>query len=202
MAYSIIMSFIFPNEKDDENQIDIDDLYEANRKKDLKQIAIFNKLLNRIHNKIKIQSRSKLMQKYLWYNVPEYIFGEPVYDNGECISYLVKKLEDNGFEVKYIHPNNLYISWMKWIPSYVRDKFKKDTGKKINERGEILETQEQNNEEEYEDPEQQLLYGGISKEGIQPQKKEYTSTKDYKPQGKLVYDQSLFENLEKKVSFK
>ena len=86
------MSFIFPNEKDDENQIDIDDLYEANRKKDLKQIAIFNKLLNRIHNKIKIQSRSKLMQKYLWYNVPEYIFGEPVYDNGECISYLVKKL--------------------------------------------------------------------------------------------------------------
>lgn len=196
------MSFIFPNEKDDENQIDIDDLYEANRKKDLKQIAIFNKLLNRIHNKIKIQSRSKLMQKYLWYNVPEYIFGEPVYDNGECISYLVKKLEDNGFEVKYIHPNNLYISWMKWIPSYVRDKFKKDTGKKINERGEILETQEQNNEEEYEDPEQQLLYGGISKEGIQPQKKEYTSTKDYKPQGKLVYDQSLFENLEKKVSFK
>lgn len=196
------MSFIFPNEKDDENQIDIDDLYEANRKKDLKQIAIFNKLLNRIHNKIKIQSRSKLMQKYLWYNVPEYIFGEPVYDNGECISYLVKKLEDNGFEVKYIHPNNLYISWMKWIPSYVRDKFKKDTGKKINERGEILETQEQNNEEDYEDPEQQLLYGGISKEGIQPQKKEYTSTKDYKPQGKLVYDQSLFENLEKKVSFK
>ena len=194
MAYSIIMSFIFPNEKDDENQIDIDDLYEANRKKDLKQVAIFNKLLNRIHNKIKIQSRSKLMQKYLWYNVPEYIFGEPVYDNGECISYLVKKLEDNGFEVKYIHPNNLYISWMKWIPSYVRDKFKKDTGKKINERGEILETQEQNNEEDYEDPEQQLLYGGISKEGIQPQKKEYTSTKDYKPQGKLVYDQSLFEN--------
>jgi len=202
VVYSIIMSFIFPNEKDDENQIDIDDLYEANRKKDLKQVAIFNKLLNRIHNKIKIQSRSKLMQKYLWYNVPEYIFGEPVYDNGECISYLVKKLEDNGFQVKYIHPNNLYISWMKWIPSYVRDKFKKDTGKKINERGEIIETYEQNNEEEYEDPEQQLLYGGISKESVQSQKKEYTSTKEYKPQGKLVYDQSLFENLEKKVSFK
>jgi hypothetical protein len=79
--------------------------------------------------------------KYLWYNVPEYIFGEPLYDNGDCISYLVKKLEDNGFEVKYIHPNNLYISWMKFIPSYVRDKFRKDTGKRINERGEIIEQQ-------------------------------------------------------------
>lgn len=195
------MSFIYPNERDDENQIDIDELYEKNRKKDLKQIAIFNKLLNRIHNKIKIQSRHVGSVKHLWYNVPEYIFGEPLYDNGDCISYLVKKLEDNGFEVKYIHPNNLYISWMKFIPSYVRDKFRKDTGKRINERGEIIEQQKHNEVEEEEDPEQQLLYGGISKESVKAPKKEYASTKEYKPQGKLVYDQSLLDNLEKKVSF-
>lgn len=196
------MSFIYPNEREDENQIDIDELYEKNRKKDLKQIAIFTKLLNRIHNKIKIQSRSIGSTKYLWYNVPEYIFGEPLYDNGDCISYLVKKLEDNGFDVKYVHPNNLCVSWMKHIPSYVRDKFRKDTGKRINERGEIIEHQKQEEDEIIEDPEQQLLYGGISKESINTPKKEYTSTREYKPQGKLVYDQSLLDNLEKKVSFK
>jgi hypothetical protein len=197
------MSFIFPNEHSDENQIDIDELYETTRKKDLKQIAIFNKLLNRIHNKIKIQSRAIGGNQYLWYNVPEYIFGEPLYDNGDCISYLVKKLETNGFEVKYIHPNNLYISWMKHIPSYVRDKFRKDTGKKINERGELIETY-QNKKEEHddEDAEHQLLYGGLSKDGEKSNKKEYTSTKEYKPLGKLVYDQELFNDLEKKVSFK
>lgn len=196
------MSFIYPNERDDENQIDIDELYEKNRKKDLKQIAIFTKLLNRIHTKIKIQSRSIGSAKHLWYNVPEYIFGEPLYDNGDCISYLVKKLEDNGFEVKYVHPNNLYVSWMKHIPSYVRDKFRKDTGKRINERGEIIEQQKHEEDEIIEDPEQQLLYGGISKESVNAPKKEYTSTREYKPQGKLVYDQSLLDNLEKKVSFK
>jgi len=196
------MSFIYPNEREDENQIDIDELYEKNRKKDLKQIAIFTKLLNRIHTKIKIQSRSIGSSKYLWYNVPEYIFGEPLYDNGDCISYLVKKLEDNGFDVNYIHPNNLYVSWMKHIPSYVRDKFRKDTGKRINERGEIIEQQKQEEDEIIEDPEQQLLYGGISKESINAPKKEYTCTREYKPQGKLVYDQSLLDNLEKKVSFK
>lgn len=196
------MSFIFPNEHDEENQINIDELYEINRKKDLKQIAIFNKLLNRIHNKIKIQSRVGGGPKHLWYNVPEYIFGEPLYQKADCLSYLVKKLEDNGFEVKYIHPNNLYVSWMKYIPSYVRDKFRKDTGKRINERGEITEQQKHEDDIIEDDPEEQLLYGGISKDSIKPGKKEYTSTKDYKPQGKLVYDQSLLDNLEKKVSFK
>ena len=199
------MSFIFPNEHSDENQIDIDELYETNRKKDLKQIAIFNKLLNRIHNKIKIQSRTIGGNQYLWYNVPEYIFGEPLYNIGDCISYLVKKLENNGFEVKYIHPNNLYVSWIKHVPSYVRDKFRKDTGKKINEKGELIETYQNKNDEhedENENAEHELLYGGFSKDSVKTTKKEYTSTKEYKPQGKLLYDQELLDNLEKKVSFK
>jgi hypothetical protein len=32
-VYSIIMSFIYPNERDDENQIDIDELYEKTGKR-------------------------------------------------------------------------------------------------------------------------------------------------------------------------
>ena len=53
MVYSIIMSFIFPNEKDDENQIDIDDLYEANRKKE----ALIRKIKKLEDKRLKLVSR-------------------------------------------------------------------------------------------------------------------------------------------------
>ena len=48
------MSFIFPDEKDENKKIDIDELFEMNHQKNLKQLSIFNKILNRIHKKINI----------------------------------------------------------------------------------------------------------------------------------------------------
>jgi hypothetical protein len=35
------------------------------------------------------------------------------------------KLKTNGFNVRYIHPNLLFISWTHWIPGYIRTEFKK-----------------------------------------------------------------------------
>uniref|UniRef100_A0A6C0C180 Uncharacterized protein n=1 Tax=viral metagenome TaxID=1070528 RepID=A0A6C0C180_9ZZZZ len=186
------MSFIFPDEKDENKKIDIDELFEMNHQKNLKQLSIFNKILNRIHKKIKITSRNKSADKYIWFNVPEYIFGEPIYDKAECLSYLVKELESNGFFVNYLHPNNLFISWKKWIPAYVREEFKKTTGQKINHLGELVNDGPSQEEEELE-------------QNTEENKKvanDFTSTKDYKPTGKLIYNQSMFDKLEKKVSFK
>jgi len=190
------MSFIFPNEKDNNNKIDIDDLFEMNHQKSLKQVSIFNKILNRIHNKIKNTSRNKSSDKHVWFNVPEYIFGEPRYNKAECLSYLVKDLESNGFFVNYLHPNNLFISWQKWVPSYVRSEFNKATGKKINHLGEVQE--EKQDEDEKEQNAQDDAMVGQNKQS----NSDFNSTKDYKSSGKLIYNQSLFDKLEKKVSFK
>ena len=192
---NIMSSFIFPNESDNTQKIDIDDLYEANHKKNLKQLSIFNKLLNRIHKKIKITSRTKTSDKHIWFTVPEYIFGEPLYNQGECIGYLVMKLEENGFLVKYLHPNTLFVSWDNWIPQYVRDEIKRQTGKIIDERGNEIE------QEEEPEPEPQRKADNKTTSRSQ-NGKTYTSTSDYKPQGGLVYDQEMFENLERSVKFK
>ena len=51
--------------------------------------------------------------------------GEPVYDKGECIGYLVSQLEQNGFHVKYVHPQTLFVSWHNWIPYISRTKYNK-----------------------------------------------------------------------------
>ena len=46
------------------------------------------------------------------------------------------RLSENGFSIKHMNPNILFISWDQWIPSYERTEYKKRTGITINEKGE------------------------------------------------------------------
>ena len=184
-------SFLLPNETDVEDEIDIDELYQKNHERDLKQLSIFNKILNRIHQRIKVVSRQKCAQKFIWYNVPEYIFGQPLYDKGECIGYVMMKLSDNGFHVKYTHPSMLFVSWSKWVPSYVREQVKEKTGGTITSRGDVVEeVAEEVVEEEKPEPTTRGRKG-----------KDYRSTDKYKPTGSLVYGDEMMEQLEKTVRF-
>ena len=131
--------FTLENLDDFSEKLNIDELYEKKRQYDLKQLELFNKLLNRIHVKIKTTSRQKLDGQFCWFLVPEVIIGVPKYDQGACIAYLMDKLKVNGFNLKYVHPNTLFISWMHWVPSYVRTELKKKTGIVINEYGQKID---------------------------------------------------------------
>tara|TARA_B100000900_G_C20566434_1_gene711319 strand:+ start:532 stop:1089 length:558 start_codon:yes stop_codon:yes gene_type:complete len=178
---------LFHDEEEAMDKINIDELFEKNHTKDLKQLSIFKKLLNRIHNRIKVTSRSKKDQ-HIFFTVPEYIFGEPIYDKGECIGYLVVKLEENGFHVKYIHPCTLFVSWGHHVPSYVRTQFKKQTGQAIDEKGNIIYNKD-------DDEEEKKL---ISKDENNNTKK-YNEIDNYKPSGSLIYGQDLFDRIENKI---
>ena len=46
---------------------------------------------------------------------------DPLFAN---YGYLIDKLQENKFNVKYIHPNTLFISWIHWVPQYVRTEIK------------------------------------------------------------------------------
>ena len=191
---------LYVDEEEANNKINIDDLYEKKHQRDLKQISIFNKLLNRIHKRIQITGRTKKNDKHIWFTVPEYLFGEPNYDQGDCLGYLIAKLEDNGFYVKYLHPNTLFISWENWIPTYARSEFKKKTGIVVDERGNVIDKSEDAEEIESHDPNARLLNIQKEKEKEKEQK-QYTSIKSYKPTGNLVYDQDMLDKIEKKVTF-
>ena len=106
-------------------KISIDELYEKKRQQDLIKLELFNKILNRIHVRIRTASRQKTDEQFCWYLVPETMIGVPKYDQAGCIAYIMDKLKTNGFNVRYIHPNLLFISWLHWIPSYVRTELKK-----------------------------------------------------------------------------
>ena len=102
--------FLYVDDKEAQRKINIDELYEKKHQRDLKQLSIFNKILNRIHRRITHTGRNKMNDKHIWFTVPEYIFGEPTYDKGHCIGFLVAKLDENGFFTRYMHPNTLFIS--------------------------------------------------------------------------------------------
>lgn len=188
--------FLYVNDEETRGKVNIDDLYGKSQQRDLKQLSIFNKILNRVHNRITTTAKNKRNDKHIWFLVPEYIFGEPIYDQGECIAYLVVKLEENGFYVRYMHPNTLFVSWNNWVPSYVRNEIKKKTGIVLDEKGNIIKKDE--DEEDLEnDPNNKLLNGKNS--NLQKPGKQYTSVKDYKPTGNLVYNPEMFEKIERKI---
>jgi hypothetical protein len=193
--------FTLDNTENFTEKINIDELYEKKRIYDLNKLNLFNKLLNNIHKKIKITSRQKIDNQFYWYLVPEIILGVPKYDQGACIAYLISKLNENGFNVRYIHPNVLFISWAHWIPSYVRNEIKKKTGIKINEYGQkVIENDEDENTKINNEPIVPNNYLLKQNETNQKQnKKEYTSIKSYKPLGNLVYDDEILNKIENKL---
>ena len=191
------MTHIFNlGELDDFNEkINLDDLYEKKREHDLSKLNIFNRLLGRIHNKIKLTSRQKHDEQFCWFVVPEMMIGVPKYDQGAAIAYIMDKLQDNGFMTKYIHPNLIFISWKHWIPAYVRSEIKKKMGYNIDGWGNIINKKEEDKKND-SDPNSQLFNNSKALTISSKDKKDYKSIKDYTPSGNLVYNKDLLSKIE------
>jgi len=138
------MSNVFninPRDDDDEDistRINMDELYEQKQKQDLHKVDTYNKLLARIHVKIKTTSRQRTDNQWCWYLMPEVLIGSPNYNFSDCLSYIMFQLQDNGFIVKYTHPNLIFISWKHWVPDYVRDEIKQKTGVVVDGYGKVI----------------------------------------------------------------
>ena len=212
--------FTLDNVTEFTEKLNMDELYEKKRQHDLNQLSLFNKILNRIHVRIRLTSRQKLTEQFCWFVVPEVIMGVPKYDQGACIAYLMDRLQENGFNVKYIHPNTMFISWNHFVPSYVRTELKKKTGIVINEYGVkmeeggnqnkmILETSNSVKELKANNEgmnnglmDNVVVNNGLMNNGLIPEKpkKNYTPINSYKPSGNLVYGDDILSSLEDKFS--
>ena len=203
-------------------KINLDELYDKKKEKDLQKLQIFNRILNRIHEKIKMTSRQKMNNSFCWYVIPELMLGYVNYDRTMCISYVLAKLEENDFQVRYTHPNLIFISWGHYIPTYVRNEFKKKTGIAIDEHGNRKE--DANNENDGTDGgggirlitnssssdsggnlDHALLNRNKTVAGTGPNanviiKKEYKPITSYKPTGHLVYSNDFLKKIDEKIN--
>lgn len=210
------------NQNDDDadggTKLNLDELYEKKQQHDLFTLSSYNKILARIHSKIKLVSRQYIDQHHCWYIVPEVLLGIPKYNHKDCTAFVINKLQDNGFTIRYIHPNLLFISWKHWVPAYVRDEIKKKTGVAIDGYGNELNadkngtvngsanqnpfsnsiktTREPDN---YQNPDNMVLnlknLDLGTKNGSKNNDKQYRDINTYKPEGGLVYNNDMLKRL-------
>lgn len=89
--------------------LNIVQLYKSIVERQKQRVQAFDKVVSACHNHI-INVNNVDGMKCL-YRVPEFVWGVPPYNLDECIKYLMDKLRDGGFHVKYYFPNVLFISW-------------------------------------------------------------------------------------------
>ena len=195
----------FSNKIDNEDEslkLNLDELYNKKQQQDLNVLNNYNKILQRIHNKIKYVSKNVVNDNCCWYLMPEMVIGVPKYDYKDCTAYIIDKLRANGFVVRYTHPNLLFISWRHWVPTYVRNEIKKKTGNVVDEYGNIINNDDKNTNItstlENKDNNDNLLFSNNKqiKNINTSSAKEYKDVKSYKPSGNLIYNNSLLEKLQ------
>ena len=179
--------FTIGNINDFTEKISIDDLYEKKRNYDINKLAVFNKILNRVHVRIKTTSKQRLNDHFCWFIVPEIIIGVPNYEQSTCIAYIMAKLKENGFNIKYVHPNALLIGWQHWVPSYVRTELKNKTGIVVDEYGNKID-----------EPIAEIPMIMNTKE-IKQTNSKFTPINKYKPVGNLVYNEDLINKIGNKL---
>lgn len=162
-------------------RLNIDELYERKKETDSQRVSIYNKLLAKIHTKIKISSRLNIENEFCYYVMPEILIGYPNYNFNECIMYVTSCLQDDGFLTKYVHPNLILISWRHWVPQYVREEIKKKTGKSIDKFGN--EVVEHNS----------IVDKKVRFEQKTKDDKKYN--KEYKPSGKFIYSNDVLSTI-------
>lgn len=203
MNSSILYNFRNNVDDDISLKINMEELYEKKQQQAMNVLNNYNKILTRIHNKIKFTSKQLINEQCCWFIIPEILLGIPKYDVKDCTVYVIEKLRQNGFVVRYTHPNLIFISWRHFVPNYVRNEIKKSTGKNIDEYGNIVNNDEINNQTI--DNNNLTLFN--KKDNIELNKNNKIKDKDkdkniykditsYKPSGGLIYNNNLLKKLD------
>jgi hypothetical protein len=91
------------------SSLNIHELYETINEKNLQRLKGFDEILKKIHNRIKYNAR--LEKTHCFYQIPEFIIGQPLFNIEDLRKYLINSLKKNGFQIIYIDPNWIFISW-------------------------------------------------------------------------------------------
>ena len=192
------MDKLVPSEK-----MNLDELFKQKKITEEHKIKMYQKILNRVHKKIKHASRQRGNDQFCCYILPEFVLGVPIYDVAACNAYIIHKLRENGFLVKYTHPNLLFISWKHYIPDYERRAIKKTTGVSIDGFGNVVKKRDKKNQPKNTN---ELMFNQTRVEGpisLAAKKKEeenkYKKIDSYKPSG-LIYNQQLVKKIEDKMN--
>ena len=85
------------------------DLISAQKEREKIKYKTFAKIYQKIEKKITLASSSNLY--YVWYEIPAFLMGFPLYNVKECKKNIIRQIEENGFKVEEYESNIILISW-------------------------------------------------------------------------------------------
>jgi len=86
-----------------------DELIKQQKDREKIKYKTFSKIYESVEKKITLASASNY--SYLWYEIPQFIIGYPLYSCPDCIACISKELTNNGFTVEKYEPNIILITW-------------------------------------------------------------------------------------------
>lgn len=101
-----------------DRQIDIQELFQKKVEREETRIAVYDTILERVHKRIRHVAAQDGGTTFSMYVLPEFMIGQPLFKADQCRSFVITSLVKNGFRVKYIHPNLLFISWEHMRPEF------------------------------------------------------------------------------------
>jgi len=101
--------------------LDINSLYQYQVQKEENKKEYYEQIVRKVHNRI--QNFAVRNETMCVCEIPEFVFGIPLYNRMTCCKYIMDRLKSEGFKVHYIHPYNIYINWAKEViePYVVKD---------------------------------------------------------------------------------
>lgn len=204
------------NDYNEYTMVNIDSLHREQQEKLERKKAIFVKILQDCHNKIKLAAKNSKDATNCFYAVPKYKFGVPLYDMRGCILFLTKSLVNNGFDVWYTHPNLLLISWKDKSnqnsitypvnnASITFNQNNQDSASGINNMGNMSNVSNFSNGSNVSTTSTQnefksiTIGGDNSNTGNGNGNGNFKSIDSYKPGNKLVYDTKTISNIDTKL---
>lgn len=73
------------------------------------KIQTYNIILDKCMNRMKKASQKG--KKNLWFKVPYFLVGYPLYDYDMCLAHIIKCLRSNDYFVRFHAPSYLFVSW-------------------------------------------------------------------------------------------
>ena len=87
----------------------VSDIHNKQREKDLRRLELYKSILGKVYKKIKTSATNE--ESFCFYEVPEYIYGTPLYNMKDCVIFILNNLHEKGFSAKYVDPFLVFVCW-------------------------------------------------------------------------------------------
>lgn len=89
------------------------DVWDEQEARKEQRMAAMRPVLAQLYGKIRRQAIHSPNAPYVLFDIPEYVFGYPLYQMSEARDYLMKTLQTSGYLVWIVDAKYMFVSWVK-----------------------------------------------------------------------------------------